>query len=828
MEALADANARFWVRTTGSSCARNLWVWHSRCVQNWHRDVLKLLPVSAKILIFLVHSFIFFVQDTNGLGSMGTVAASYSRNGTTVCGIITSTDRQSIECWNSQSRSSFRVLPDVSFTGISGGNGVFCGLRQGGQQLICWNTDGGVLNMKPKRISKDIPLTQMAVGQTHICALTNTTNRSNDNVQCWRWRGYRNPGGRLIDITAGADFTCGIRESNSTVQCWGANAETLRNNASRQLMDSIYAGESHVCGIRTDGFVSCWGRNDSGQTAVPRHGAFEFESLALGSNHSCAIRSNGSIVCWGNQRDRYPGNISFSSIVAGDNFTCGVTTNNLSVLCWGGDRGFGSGLILQMPRVLPKPCDFAQCQCGQYPGSSLFCADSLHICRPCSRQRIPPSPSPSPSPSPTGLQPLVPITDPPQSVITRKIAKGTIALAVVGSVGTFIGILTILWWIYARFCRPARLSCRVHDSTEQAHSGPPMTRIQSARRVRRQRSGPSSCKSTISKRTERPEEFSFADLESATNGFSAECKIGSGSFGTVYKAVLSNGREVAIKRGEIRTGAKKYQENESAFESELAFLSRLHHKHLVALVGFCEEQDERLLVYEYMANGSLYDHLHKTQEINPSTPLNSWAMRIKIALDAARGIEYLHTYAVPPIIHRDIKSSNILLDGSWNARVSDFGLSLMGPLEEDSHLSLMAAGTVGYLDPEYYRLQHLSTKSDVYSFGVVLLEILTGLKAIHKQDGSGGPINVVDYALPHIAADDLPSILDSRLPPPRPIEIEAVTFVAYMGADCVSLEGKYRPSMTDIVANLEKALAVCVQSEIEAVISRSGSLQSRG
>ena len=128
---------------------------------------------------------------------------------------------------------------------------------------------------------------------------------------------------------------------------------------------------------------------------------------------------------------------------------------------------------------------------------------------------------------------------------------------------------------------------------------------------------------------------------------------------------------------------KKFQEKESAFDSELAFLSRLHHKHLVKLVGYCQERDERLLVYDYMKNGALYDHLHDKNNIEKSNSfLNSWKIRIKIALDASRGIEYLHNYAIPPIIHRDIKSSNILLDANWLARVSDFGLSLMSPVSD--------------------------------------------------------------------------------------------------------------------------------------------------
>lgn len=268
-------------------------------------------------------------------------------------------------------------------------------------------------------------------------------------------------------------------------------------------------------------------------------------------------------------------------------------------------------------------------------------------------------------------------------------------------------------------------------------------RRQSSRVMSRQRSG------TSSKHADRAEEFSLAELAAATDDFSLESKIGSGSFGVVYRGKLPDGRVVAIKRGETGSKANKFQEKESAFDSELAFLSRLHHKHLVRLVGYCVEKDERLLVYEYMKNGALYDHLHDKNNVEVSSSLlNSWKMRIKIALDAARGIEYLHSYAVPPIIHRDIKSSNILLDSNWTARVSDFGLSLMDHHhhrhrhhhhQQQQHDSdsdqrpTKAAGTIGYIDPEYYGLNVLTAKSDVYGLGVVLLELLTGKRADRKS-----------------------------------------------------------------------------------------------
>ncbi|CAN1259333.1 Putative serine/threonine-protein kinase-like protein CCR3 [Linum perenne] len=174
--------------------------------------------------------------------------------------------------------------------------------------------------------------------------------------------------------------------------------------------------------------------------------------------------------------------------------------------------------------------------------------------------------------------------------------------------------------------------------------------------------------------------------------------------------------------------------------------------------------------------------------------MNSWKMRIKVALDAARGIDYLHNYAVPPIIHRDIKSSNILLDENWVARVSDFGTK--------------AAGTVGYIDPEYYSLNVLTAKSDVYGLGVVLMELLTGKRAIFKGE-DGTPTSIVEYAAAKIAAGELWGILDGRVGAPDVNVAEAVELVGYTAMHCVSVEGKDRPTMSDIVVNLERALVLC-------------------
>ncbi|KOM39595.1 hypothetical protein LR48_Vigan03g297700 [Vigna angularis] len=304
----------------------------------------------------------------------------------------------------------------------------------------------------------------------------------------------------------------------------------------------------------------------------------------------------------------------------------------------------------------------------------------------------------------------------------------------------------------------------------------------------------------------------FSQAVAATNNFSLNNKIGAGRLGVVYIGKLVDGREVAIKR--VETWQKK---KISSIKSALTFLSRLHHKHyLVGLVGFCEEKYERLLVYEYMKNGTLYDHLHE----NGSNALNRWKMRITIALDASRGIEYLHKYAAPLFIHGHVKSSNILLDATWLARVSDFKLCLMSPEAERDYRRIKVGGTVGYIDPEYYDLNTLTAKSDVYGLGVVLLELLTGKKAIFLDGEDEVTLSVhrlVDFAVPAILAGELVNILDPRVGPPGVNEIEALELVAQTALHCVNRKGKDRPSMADIVISLERALAICYGSSYHII-----------
>ncbi|KQK05701.1 probable leucine-rich repeat receptor-like protein kinase At5g49770 [Brachypodium distachyon] len=215
--------------------------------------------------------------------------------------------------------------------------------------------------------------------------------------------------------------------------------------------------------------------------------------------------------------------------------------------------------------------------------------------------------------------------------------------------------------------------------------------------------------------------FSFEELKSCTDNFSDSQEIGAGGYGKVYKGTLVDGMRVAIKRAQSGS-----MQGAPEFKNEIELLSRVHHRNLVSLIGFCYEQKEQMLVYEFVSNGTLRENL-----VVRGSYLD-WKKRLRIALGSARGLAYLHELADPPIIHRDVKSTNILLDDNLKAKVADFGLSKLVADTEKGHVSTQVKGTLGYLDPEYYMTQQLSEKSDVYSFGVVMLELVSGRQPIEK------------------------------------------------------------------------------------------------
>ncbi|KAL0714529.1 hypothetical protein Bca4012_021508 [Brassica carinata] len=675
---------------------------------------------SVTVAVISILAVVFFLPiPAAALGSGSTYAVFYGSD--TVCALISGQPTQRILCYNTRLRTNLTLNPGVSFSSIAAGENFLCGIRSGGYSLLCWEGIGRSYALRPKRIYYDdaVLLESLSVGDGQICATVNGT----DAVKCWRDDPSKAPREGLLSVSSGVGFSCGVSVRNNRVLCWGKDpvkSGQIQTGFENQTMVTISAGESHACGLNSTGSLICFGRNESGQLNAPSGQPYLYSDLSLGSNFTCATRSsNGSVTCWGGGAERFNNvteRISFESVTTGSGLICGLISGNLSVMCWSPNNF--SRIFLPFQDILPGPCvETSLCECGVYPRSDQLCSGSGSICSKCKISSPPPPPPPIES-----------TPSPPSKTLTR----GLLAFAIVGSVGAFAGICSVVYCLWTGAFLGKK---KVHNSVQptitrggsstRSSSSPPSRSLTIRRQgsrmfsMRRQRSGTSSMK-----HADRAEEFAFSELASATGNFSSDNKIGSGSFGVVYRGKLSDGREVAIKRGEVNAKMKKFQEKETAFDSEIAFLSRLHHKHLVRLVGYCEEREEKLLVYDYMKNGALYDHLHDRNNVEKHSSLvNSWKMRIKIALDAARGIE----------------------NG--------------GDVEE----------------------------------GCV-------------------PVHLVEYSVSAITVGELGRILDPRVGSPELGEGDAVELVAYTAMHCVNAEGRNRPTMTDIVGNLERALELCGDS----------------
>ncbi|WMV28875.1 hypothetical protein MTR67_022260 [Solanum verrucosum] len=284
----------------------------------------------------------------------------------------------------------------------------------------------------------------------------------------------------------------------------------------------------------------------------------------------------------------------------------------------------------------------------------------------------------------------------------------------------------------------------------------------------------------------------FVDLQEATNNFDEKFRIGVGIFGKVYRGVSRDGTKVALKRRN-RESPQGIEE----FQAEIEILSFCSHPHLVSLIGYCDERNEMILVYEYMENGNLSSHLYGS---DLRLPTMSWEQRLEICIGAARGLHYLHNSAV---IHRDVKSTNILLDENFVAKITDFGISKTMSELDQTHLSTLVQGTIGYLDPEYFNRGQLTEKSDVYSFGVVLFEVLCARPAI-VQSLPREMVCLAEWAVDSHNKGQLEQIIDPNLA--AKIRPESLRKFGETAVKCLALSSEDRPSMGDVLWKLEYAL----------------------
>ncbi|KAG6495661.1 probable protein kinase At2g41970 [Zingiber officinale] len=293
----------------------------------------------------------------------------------------------------------------------------------------------------------------------------------------------------------------------------------------------------------------------------------------------------------------------------------------------------------------------------------------------------------------------------------------------------------------------------------------------------------------------------FSELSNMTNNFSDKALVGEGSYGRVFRATLKTGEEAAIKKLDPSAS----NEPDTEFAAQLSMVSRLKNEFFVELLGYCLDANNRILVYQFATKGSLHDVLHGKKGVQGAEPgpVLNWSERVKIAYGAARGLEYLHEKVQPPIVHRDVRSSNVLLFDDFAAKIADFNLTNQSPDTAARLHSTRVLGTFGYHAPEYAMTGQLTQKSDVYSFGVILLELLTGRKPVDHTMPKGQQ-SLVTWATPRLSEDKVKQCVDPKLNDDYPPK--AVAKLAAVAALCVQYESDFRPNMTIVVKAIQPLL----------------------
>ncbi|KAJ7972406.1 Kinase family protein [Quillaja saponaria] len=733
-------------------------------------QILNYFSGFSQSVTFLLLLLILCCTGASGFGSMGPISAAFGED-EFFCAIDAS-GKQDVICWGknssltSPSPSSSSSSSDTGyFNGIptmaalSGGEGFLCGILENTSLAYCWSL--------------------VTPGTIDCWEIVKASNNSLSSKQSALFYDQSISNLVLNKVVSGEGFSCGGTREGGLV-CWGPNSSSLGvSNISEKFL-VLASGRNSLCGIsKISGFLKCWGNTNSSVTPPV---AVQFVSLTAGANHFCGIRAdNHGIECWGSvNSSSIPKATGFIAIASSDYTTCGIREDDLLVDCW--FSNVSTTPVIDHPLELCSPglCSAGSCGQGEFafnasilnePDLTSLCVrKDLKICSPCgsncsegfflsssctaNADRICTACSLCQNSSCWDIC-RVQSSAAMQEKLWHHLGR---LLLIIGPCA--FGLLLVIlfsWCILSRVIattkeeesRKQSKSCigkPQHESDTHAGSHSPMS---------------------VAPCPGLAQVFRLSELKDATNGFKEFNELGRGSYGFVYKAVIADGQVVAVKRANAAT---IIHTNNRDFEMELEILCKIRHCNIVNLLGYCSEMGERLLVYEYMPHGTLYDHLH-----GGLSPLN-WSLRLKISMQAAKGLEYLHKELVPPIVHRDVKSSNILLDSEWGARIADFGLITSNDKDLNADL-----------------------EGDVYNFGIVLLEILSGRKS---YDRDFTPPNIVEWAVPLIKQGKAAVLIDRYVALPR--NVEPLLKLADIAELAVRVHPSERPNMTAIASWLEQ------------------------
>lgn len=733
---------------------------------------------------------------------MGPISASFGEY-ELFCSIDAS-GKQDVICWG-KNITSPPPLPSSSYVtnipamaALSGGEGFLCGILANTSQAFCWAATSKQ-NADPvlvPSVYRSTAYSHIAAGKNHVCAVRGSyyADRDSGTVDCWQ---ITKKNGTLMAVlsesfedqsvtnlemnrvVSGEGFTCGGVRDGGLV-CWGPNSTNLKVSNVSDSFAVLAAGRTAVCGVSNiSGDVRCWGDIESPSTEI------RLVSLSGGARHFCGVREDNHVIeCWGNLNSSLvPKGNGFMAIASSDYTTCGIREVDLLLDCWlvnASKPDFDPPLELSSPGL----CRSSSCEVNEFdfnvsvlnePDLTSLCVrQDLRICSPCGYNCS------------QGFFLSSPCTQNSDRVCTAcSLCQNSSCVSVcrLHSSTGFLHWHHIPRWVFiigsSVFCFLLILICgcifRCLVSTRGQQHG---TKKQSKSCIGKMEqedddvgvvngNGLLHTSPSVASCPGLPQVFRLSELKDATNGFKEFNELGRGSYGFVYKAALADGRVVAVKRANAAT---IIHTNNRDFEMELEVLCKIRHCNIVNLLGYCAEMGERLLVYEYMSHGTLYDHIH-----GGLSPLN-WSLRLKIAMQSAKGLEYLHKELLPPIVHKDLKSSNILLDSEWGARVSDFGLLTSSDKDLNGDL-----------------------ESDVYSFGIVLLEILSGRKA---YDRDFDPPNIVEWAVPLIKQGKAAAVIDRNVALPR--NVEPLLKLGDIAELAVREKPSERPPMSDIASWLEQ------------------------